>query len=274
MMCAMYGVTRGGFYAWQARTPSARTLGDAELIEHVTRIHRDSRGFYGSPRIARKLRQQGVDVGRRRVGRLMRLARLQGRSARLYRRSRAGQHAFFTSIANSQRAVTLNATDQIWVADVTYLRVAGKWRYLAAVMDKHSRRIVGWSLSERRDVALTLQALHHAVRRRRPAPGCVFHTDRGIEYAAFEMRDALVRQGLVQSMNRPGMMNDNAHMESFFHSMKTEALYGLTFDTDNALRSELRSYIQFYNHERLHSALDYLPPVAFERREARQSCVN
>ena len=94
------------------------------------------------------------------------------------------------------------------------------------------------------------------------------------EYAAFGMRDALSRHGFVQSMNRPGMMNDNAHMESFFHSMKTEALYGLTFDTDNALRSELRSYIQFYNHERLHSALDYLPPVAFERREARQSCVN
>jgi putative transposase len=274
MMCAMYGVTRGGFYAWQARMPSARTLGDAELIEHVTRIHRDSRGFYGSPRVARKLRQHGVNVGRRRVARLMRLARLQGRSARLYRRSRVGQHAFFTSIANSQRAVMLNATDQIWVADVTYLRVAGKWRYLAAVMDKHTRRIVGWSLGERRDVALTLQALHHAVRRRRPAPGCVFHTDRGIEYAAFEMRDALVRQGLVQSMNRPGMMNDNAHMESFFHSMKTEALYGLTFDSDNALRRELRSYIQFYNQERLHSALDYLPPVAFERREAQQACVN
>jgi putative transposase len=274
MMCAMYGVTRGGFYAWQARMPSARTLGDAELIEHVTRVHRDSRGLYGSPRVARKLCQHGVNVGRRRVARLMRLARLQGRSARLYRRSRVSQRAFFASIANSQRAVTLDAADQIWVADVTYLRVAGQWRYLAAVMDKHSRRIIGWSLSRRRDVALTLKALRHAVRRRQPAPGCVFHTDRGIEYAAFDMRDALARHGFVQSMNRPGKMNDNAHMESFFHSMKTEALYGLTFDTDNALRNELSSYMQFYNQERLHSALDYLPPVAFEQREAQQSCVN
>ena len=274
MMCALYGVTRGGFYAWQAREPSARSLGDAELTERVACVHRNSRGFYGSPRVVRKLRQQGVNVGQRKVARLMRLARLQGRSARLYRRSRVRQHAFFASIANSQRAVTLQATDQIWVADVTYLRVAGQWRYLAAVMDKHSRRIIGWSLSQRRDVALTLKALRHAVSHRQPAPGCVFHTDRGIEYAAFDMRDELKRHGLVQSMNRPGKMNDNAHMESFFHSIKTEALYGLTFDNDNALRSELRSYIQFYNQERLHSALDYLPPVAFERREAQQSCVN
>jgi transposase InsO family protein len=112
------------------------------------------------------------------------------------------------------------------------------------------------------------------VRKRRPLPGLVFHSDRGIEYAAFEYRDQLTRLGIVQSMNRPGKMNDNAHMESFFHSMKTEALYGLSFDTDNALRSELRSYIQFYNQERLHSALDYLPPVAFERRHAQQACVN
>jgi putative transposase len=114
MMCALYGVTRGGFYAWQAREPSARSLDDAELIEHVTRIHRDSRGFYGSPRVARKLCQQGVVIGRRRVSRLMRLARLQGRSARLYRRSRVGQHTFFASIANRQRAATQQATDQIW----------------------------------------------------------------------------------------------------------------------------------------------------------------
>ena len=158
MMCTLYGVTRGGFYAWQAREPSARSLGDAELTQRVARVHRNSRGLYGSPRVVRKLRQQGVNVGQRKVARLMRLARLQGRSARLYRRSRVRQHAFFASIANSQRALTLQATDQIWVADVTYLRVAGQWRYLAAVMDKHSRRIIGWSLSQRRDVALTLKA--------------------------------------------------------------------------------------------------------------------
>ena len=116
------------------------------------------------------VRKQGVNVGQRKVARLMRLARLQGRSARLYRRSRVKQHAFFASIVNIQRAVTLQATDQIWVADVTYLRVAGQWRYLAAVMDKHSRRIIGWSLNQRRDVALTLKALRHAVGHRQPAP--------------------------------------------------------------------------------------------------------
>jgi transposase InsO family protein len=274
MMCRLLRVTRGGYYAWQRREPSERARQDVRLLERVREVHQRSRGYYGSPRVTSQLRLQGLTLGRRRVARLMRLAALHGRSARLYRRSKVGQKAFFTSLPNRQRELDVAQPDQLWVGDVTYLRVNGQWRYLAAVMDRHSRRLVGWSVSTRRDAALTREALRHAVRKRRPSPGLVFHSDRGIEYAAFEYRDQLTRLGIVQSMNRPGKMNDNAHMESFFHSMKTEALYGLSFDNDNALRSELRSYIQFYNQERLHSALDYLPPVAFERREAQQSCVN
>ena len=114
----------------------------------------------------------------------------------------------------------------MWVGDVTYLRVAGKWRYMAAVMDKHSRRIVGWSLGARRDAALTKEALGRSAMSRSVRPGVVFHSDRGIEFANFEFRDQLRQLGMVQSMNRPGRMNDNAHMESFFHSMKGEELYG------------------------------------------------
>ena len=274
MMCRLLRVTRGGYYAWQRREPSERARQDVCLLERVREVHQRSRGYYGSPRVTSQLRLQGLTLGRRRVARLMRLAALHGRSARLYRRAKVGQRAFFASLPNRQRGLDVARPDQLWVGDVTYLRVNGQWRYLAAVMDRHSRRLVGWSVSTRRDAALTREALRHAVRKRRPSPGLVFHSDRGIEYAAFEYRDQLTRLGIVQSMNRPGKMNDNAHMESFFHSMKTEALYGLRFDNDNALRSELRSYIQFYNQERLHSALDYLPPVAFERREARRSCVN
>jgi transposase InsO family protein len=274
MMCRVLRVTRGGYYAWQRREPSERARHDAQLLERVCEVHRQSRGYYGSPRVTSQLRLQGLTLGRRGVARLMRQAALQGRSARLYRRSKVGQRAFFASLPNRQREMDIAQSDQLWVGDVTYLRVNGQWRYLAAVMDRHSRRLVGWSVSTRRDAALTREALRHAVRKRRPLPGLVFHSDRGIEYAAFEYRDQLTRLGIVQSMNRLGKMNDNAHMESFFHSMKTEALYGLSFDTDNALRSELRSYIQFYNQERLHSALDYLPPVAFERRHAQQACVN
>ena len=274
MMCALLGVTRGGFYAWQRRQPCDRAHHDAELIEHVRRVHERSRGYYGSPRVTGQLHREGVVVGRRRVARLMRLAGLQGRSARLYRRPKVAQRAFFAAIPNRQRELELQAPNQVWVGDVTYLKVAGQWRYLATVMDRHSRRIVGWSLSARRDAALTSQAVRQSHRNRSPSQGLVFHSDRGVEYAAFEYRDQLARLGILQSMNRPGKMNDNAHMESFFHSMKAEELYGKTFATDDQLRQALSSYIAFYNQQRLHSALRYLPPAAFEQQQALQPCVN
>lgn len=274
MMCALYGVTRGGFYAWQRREPSERTLNDAQLLEQVRQVHQQSRGYYGSPRVTGQLRREGMAIGRRRVARLMRQARIQGRSARLYRRSKVGQRAFFASVPNYQREAVVQASDQVWVGDVTYLKVAGQWRYLAAVMDRHSRRIVGWSLRAHRDAALTRDALRHSVRNRQPARGLLFHSDRGIEYAAFEFRDQLARLGIVQSMNRPGKMNDNAHMESFFHSMKAEELHGRRFGSDKQLRQALRSYIAFYNQQRLHSSLRYLPPAAFEQQQGLQPCVN
>lgn len=274
MMCAMHGVTRGGFYAWQRRQPSERAQHDARLIEQVRLVHARSRGYYGSPRVTGQLRRNGVTVGRRRVARLMRSAQLQGRSARLYRRAKVGQRAFFAAVPNQQRQVAIEAPNQVWVGDVTYLKVAGQWRYLAGVMDRHSRRIVGWSLSAKRDAALTGEALQRAVRNRQPIRGLVFHSDRGIEYAAFDYRDRLDRLGILQSMNRPGKMNDNAHMESFFHSMKAEELHGKTFIDDEQLRQALRSYIAFYNQQRLHSALRYLSPAAFEQQQGLQPCVN
>jgi putative transposase len=272
MMCTLYGVTRGGFYAWQRRQPSERAHEDEQLLEQVRAVHERSRGYYGSPRVAGQLRHDGLQVGRRRVARLMRQAGLHGRSARMYRRSKVAQRAFYASVA--YRPVTPVEPNEVWVGDVTYLKVAGQWRYLATVMDRHSRRIVGWSLSQRRDAALTSQALRQSVRNRQPKPGLVFHSDRGVEYAAFEFRDELARQGILQSMNRPGKMNDNAHIESFFHSMKAEELYGKTFATDEQLRQALKSYIAFYNQQRLHSSLRYLPPAGFERRQGLQPCVN
>jgi transposase InsO family protein len=274
MMCALLGVTRGGFYAWQRRQPSVRAQADELLIEQVRQVHEGSRGYYGSPRVRGQLQREGVIVGRRRVARLMRQAGLQGRSARLYRRAKVGQRAFFASVPHRLDKDRPQAPNQVWVGDVTYLKVAGQWRYLATVMDRHSRRIVGWSLGRRRDAALTSQALRQSARNRSPAPGLVFHSDRGVEYAAFEFRQQLQRLGILQSMNRPGKMNDNAHIESFFHSMKAEELYGKTFSTDEQLRQALSSYIAFYNQQRLHSALRYLPPAVFERHEGLQPCVN
>jgi putative transposase len=183
MMCGLYRVTRAGFYAWCRRERSARSIDDEALLQQIVDVHERSRGYYGSPRVTSQLRQQGLMVGRRRVARLMRQACLHGRSARLYRRSKVAQRAFYASVPNVLRDTPLTANDQAWVGDVTYLRVAGQWRYMAAVMDRHSRRIVGWSVSRRRDAKLTWEALGHALRKRRPAPGLVFHSDRGVEPA-------------------------------------------------------------------------------------------
>lgn len=273
-MCEMHGVTRSGFYAWCKRPPSPRKRDDEALKERVLQIHAESRGFYGSPRVAGQLRLDGRSVGRRRVARLMREAGLQGRSARLYRHSKVLQRAFYAGVPYLPESAVTQRRDQVWVGDVTYLRVAGQWRYMAAVMVKHTRRIVGWSLGSRRDAALTREALVESAWSRCVSPGVVFHSDRGIEFANFEFRKQLAELGMVQSMNRPGRMNDNAHMESFFHSMKCEELYGKKFETERQLRATLSSYIRFYNDRRLHSSLRYLAPAAYESRIEGASSVN
>lgn len=267
-------MTRAGFYAWRNRPPSPRTSSDAAMTERVLEVFRQARGLYGSPRVTRQLGLLGIPVGRRRVARLMRLAQLQGRSARLYRRSRVGQKKFFRDHPNTIHGVTTNRPNQLWVADVTYVRVAGRWRYLAVVMDRHSRKVLGWSLGRNRDALLTRRALAHAVRWRCPSPGVTFHSDRGIEYAAFDLEQALSRLGFLQSMNRPRQMNDNAHMESFFHSLKTEWLFGVTFQTESHLRATLLDYVNFYNRRRLHSSLGYLPPAVFEAQFPIHTSVN
>jgi transposase InsO family protein len=211
-MGELHGVTRSGFYAWFKRRPCRREQDDQTLMACVRQIHADSRGFYGSPRVAGQLRLEGCSVGRPRVARLMRQAGLQGRSARLDRHSKVLQRAFYAGVPYLPASATTQHPDQVWVGDVTYLKVAGQWRYMAAVMDKHSRKIVGWSLGARRDAALTRDALVQSAWSRCISPGVVFHSGRGIEFANFEFRKQLSDLGMVQSMNRPGRMNDNAHM--------------------------------------------------------------
>jgi putative transposase len=274
LMCRRFGITRAGFYAWRNRPPSPRATSDAAMTERVLEVFREARGLYGSPRVTRQLGLLGIPVGRRRVARLMRLAQIQGRSARLYRRPRVGQRKFYRGHPNAIHGVTTNRPNQLWVADVTYVRVAGHWRYLAVVMDRHSRKVLGWSLGRNRDASLTRRALAHAVRWRRPSPGVTFHSDRGIEYAAYDLGEALSRLGFLQSMNRPRQMNDNAHMESFFHSLKTEWLFGITFQTESHLRAALLDYLRFYNQQRLHSSLGYLPPAVFEAQTPIHTRVN
>ena len=193
----------------------------------------------------------------------MREAGLRARAVKLYRRI-PGLHGFFTSIPNRQLDGLATGPDQVWVGDITYLKVAGVWRYLAVVMDRYSRRVLGWSLGPKKDARLTLRALNHAVGHRRPRPGVIFHSDRGVEYAAYAFRRRLAALGYVQSMNRPREVTDNAHMESFFHSMKSDVVHGTRFRHPAELERLVRSYIPYYNGVRLHSGIGYSSPVDYE----------
>jgi putative transposase len=263
-MCRLYGVTRAGYYAWRSRGQSDRARENKVLAERIRAAHRRSHGTYGSPRVYRTLRQHGCRASENRVARIMRAHGIRARVATIRYTNPATQR-FFASIPNQQLDVALAGPDRVWVGDITYLKVGAIYRYLAVVMDKYSRRVLGWAYGKRKDVALTLSALERAVRYRRPPRGLIFHTDRGIEYAAGAFKERAAALGIVQSMNRPGKVTDNAHIESFFHSMKTDIVHGLTFTEDRQIHKAVRAYIPFYNGTRLHSSLNYVPPATFER---------
>ena len=265
MMCRLYGVTRAGYYAWRSRERSERERQDETLAAEIRTVHAESRGTYGSPRVHRALHKRGHRVGKNRVARLMRRHGIKARVATIRYTSPSLQR-FFGSVLNEQLDLKLKRPDQVWVGDITYLKVGAIYRYLAVVMDKYSRRVVGWSYGPKKDVALTLRALNSAVQRRRPGRALVFHTDRGTEYAATAFKGRLAELGFIQSMNRPGRMTDNAFIESFFHSMKSEIYHGVRFTEDAEVRAALKSYLPFYNEARLHSSLQYVPPATFEQR--------
>ena len=213
------------------------------------------------------LRDSGVRVGRKRVARLMRQTALKARCARIYRRL-PGTREFFCTVPNRIVDLKTKRINQVWVGDVTYLKSAGRWRYLAVVLDRHSRRVLGWRLGLRKDPSLTMEALRRALTSREVKRRLIFHSDRGVEYAAYAYRTRLAALGIIQSMRRRRRLNDNAFMESFFHSMKSEALDKRLFDADDALCAAIGQYIRRYNRTRLHSSLGYRSPIAYESEAA------
>ncbi len=264
-MCRVYDVSREGYYSWKNRGQSQRAKADAEITINIERIFGEYDGIYGSPKVHQILQQKGLVVGVNRVARLMREHDLKARCARIYR-GHAKLDRFYASIRNEIYDLVATGPDQIWVGDVTYLRVNDEWRYLAVILDKFSRRIVGWSLSKRRNVDLSLAAFKRAAKKRLVQPGLYFHSDRGAEYVATRYRNWLKENGVIQSMNRKGVMNDNAEMESFFHQFKAERIHRNEYVTEKELRAVIIEYVGFYNRKRIHSSLDYLTPVEYEVR--------
>jgi transposase InsO family protein len=266
-MCRVYAVAPSGYYAWRRRS-RRHPRATAELVGAIRRLHQESGGTYGSPRIHQALRALGYRCGKDRVARLMRQYGIRGRVVRVYRRA-PGVQAFFASLPNARRKQTPIRVNQIWVADVTAVRVDRRHYYLAAVMDLYSRRIVGWALGAHRNVVLTGRAVRRALQRRQAPRGLIFHTDRGSEYGAYRYRHLLARAGVVQSMNRPRHSEDNNHMESFFHTLKADIVHGTTFRSLAHLRGSVSTYIdRFYNRRRLHSSLGYRSPEQYETLHA------
>jgi putative transposase len=265
-LCRALGVSRSGFHAWAARPPSKRAREDVLLLERIRELHAASRRTYGSPRIYRDLRADGVQVGRKRVERLMRTDRLSGVVKR--RRGKTTIRVPGVRVADDlvKRDFQPPAPNQLWVADITYLRSWEGWLYLAVVLDCFSRRIVGFAIEDHLRAELVVDALEQALQRRKPGRGLVHHSDQGSQYVSLAFGRRCRLAGIEQSMGGRGSAYDNAVCESFFKTLKSELADRRSWPTKAELRTAVFDYIEcFYNPRRRHSSLDYLSPAEYER---------
>jgi putative transposase len=266
LLCRMLGVSRSGFHAWECRPPSDRALADAWLSEWIRAIHAESRQTYGARRVHAALRHRGVRVGRKRVERLMRLAGLSGLVPKRYRRTTIRVPGVRVADDLVDRDFTPAGPNELWCADIKYVRSWQGWLYLAAVMDCYSRRIVGWSMRPDLEAELVGDALEMAIARRRPKPGLVHHSDQGSQYVSLRFGERCREIGIHRSMGSKGDCFDNAVAESFFATLEKDLLRRRSFATRQDARSAVFDYIEtFYNPIRLHSTLGYLSPVEYEK---------
>ena len=266
-MCQVLGVSRSGYYAWKDRPSVGADPKTVELRAEISSAHRRSRGIYGSPRIHRELRARGIRVGKKRVERLMRESGLKGTQKRRFRCTTDSRHSLPIAPNRLNRNFDPGRPNRVWAGDVTYIATEDGWLYLAVILDLFSRRVVGWSVSPTNDAKLAQRALQGALRARRPAVGLLHHSDRGSPYASLAYTSILRQHGILASMSRAGDCYDNAVVESFFGTLKTELISHCVYPTRAAATAAIADYIEnFYNTQRRHSHLQYLSPIEFELR--------
>jgi putative transposase len=268
-LCRAIGASVSGFYAWLRAIPAARDRAEAEaeLRGRVGQIFA-ARRVYGAPRVHAELRREGRRHSRRRIARLMGEMGLRARQGRRRTpRTTDSRHDLPVAPNLLDRHFNTERPDSVWLADISYIPTGEGFLYLAAIKDMATRQIVGWSMADHLRAGLCVDALVMALQRCRPSPGLIHHSDRGVQYASGPYRDVLERHGITQSMSRRGNCLDNAPMESFFASLKTEHVHQARFRTREAAKAAVFDYIEvFYNRQRLHSALGYRTPA-----EARAS---
>lgn len=270
-LCRVLEVSKAGYYAWVKRPPSTRAREDAALVTTIRDIHQESGRTYGSPRVHRELRAQGVRHGEKRIARLMRRAGIRAKTVRRFRVTTQSDHPHPVAPNVLERQFSETTPDRVWVGDITYLSTREGWLYLAVVLDLATRRVIGWSMRHTLERGLTLDALGMAIERRRPGPGVLVHTDRGSQYASGDYRALLAAHGMRCSMSRRGDCWDNAVAESFFATLKRELVDGADWRTRDEARSAVFRYIEtWYNRRRRHSTLGYLSPEEFERQYNEQ----
>jgi putative transposase len=264
-LCRALRISRCGYYAAKTRPESPRARTNAALLQHIRRIHVQSRENYGTVKTLRALRAEGVDCGLKRVRRLRNLHGIEAKRRRRFRQATAARHSEPPAPNLLNRDFTVSAPDRVWVTDITFVPTRVGWLYVAAVIDLHSRRVVGWAMRERINLTLAVEALTMAIHQRRPKPGLVHHSDQGQLYLATAYRQLLKAHGMIQSMSKKGDCYDNAVAESFFSNLKNELTWHRTFATRDEARGAIFDYIElFYNRERLHQTLDYVSPVRYE----------
>ena len=265
-MCRLLEVCKSGFYAALKRPPSAGQIRRDELLSEIKNVHVQSRGVYGSPRVFEELREQGVKACKNTVAKIMSQAEIRSKSVK--------RHVPNTTDSRHDHPVAENVLDRKfeacaanrkWVADITCIETAEGWLHLAGVLDLHSRKVIGWSMAGQMKTELVEDALKMAVARRNPGVGVLHHSDRGSQHACGDYQKLLVKNGFRCSMSRTGNCYDNAVMESFWGTLKTELVYHEKYKTREQARQSIFEYIEvFYNRRRRHSSLGYVSPEAFE----------